>query len=180
MVVEMAGITPDDVGLMLHGTTLATNAIIEKRGAVTALVTTEGFRDIVDIGYESRFDQYDLEIQKKAPLTPRNLRFGVAQRHSWDGRELRPLDEAGVRSLVPRLRALGVESVAVSYFHSYANPAHEQRTRDLLQVRPAPPRPAPRVRRAGARRRRCRSWRSHCPARSAPRSASTSAGRRRR
>ena len=132
LVLQKSQIRPEEVGVKLHGTTLATNAIIEKRGAVTALVTTKGFRDIVDIGYESRFDQYDLQIQKKAPLTPRSLRFGVAQRHSARGAELTPLDEAGVLALVPQLQAAGVTSVAVSYFHSYANAAHELRTRELL------------------------------------------------
>lgn len=76
---------------------MATNAIIEKRGARTALITTKGFRDIVDIGYESRFDQYDLQIEKKAPLTPRNLRYVVAQRHTALGEEILGLDEGMVR-----------------------------------------------------------------------------------
>ena len=131
-VLQKSQLRPEEVGIQLHGTTLATNAIIEKRGAVTALVTTRGFRDIVDIGYESRYDQYDLQIEKKRPLTPRSLRFTVSQRHSSRGAELAPLDETGVRRLVPQLRAAGVTSVAICYFHSYANPAHEQRTRDLL------------------------------------------------
>ena len=84
-VLRKSGLAPQEVGISLHGTTLATNAIIEKRGAVTALVTTKGFRDIVDIGYESRYDQYDLQIEKKRPLTPRSLRFTVAQRHTARG-----------------------------------------------------------------------------------------------
>lgn len=131
-VLQKSQIRPEEVGIKLHGTTLATNAIIEKRGAVTALVTTKGFRDIVDIGYESRYDQYDLQIEKKRPLTPRSLRFTVSQRHSARGDELVPLDEASVRKLVPQLRAAGVNSVAICYFHSYANPVHERRTRELL------------------------------------------------
>ncbi len=131
-VLQKSQLRPEEVGIKLHGTTLATNAIIEKRGALTALVTTKGFRDIVDIGYESRYDQYDLQIEKKRPLTPRSLRFTVSQRHSARGDELAPLDEAGVRRLVPQLRAAGVTSVAICYFHSYANPVHEQRTRDLI------------------------------------------------
>jgi N-methylhydantoinase A/oxoprolinase/acetone carboxylase beta subunit/N-methylhydantoinase B/oxoprolinase/acetone carboxylase alpha subunit len=131
-VLQKSQLRPEEIGICLHGTTLATNAIIEKRGAVTALVTTKGFRDIVDIGYESRYDQYDLQIEKKRPLTPRSLRFTVAQRNSARGDELVPLDEEGVRRLVPQLRAAGVASIAVCYFHSYANPQHERRTRELL------------------------------------------------
>ena len=133
LALEKAALAPAAVGLLLHGTTLATNAIIERKGAATALVTTEGFRDIVDIGYENRFDQYDLGIAKKEPLTPRALRFTVRQRHSRLGEELAPLDEAGVRALAPALRAAGVESVAIGYLHAYINPAHEQRTREILQ-----------------------------------------------
>ena len=127
-----ASIEPSEIGLHLHGTTLATNSIIEKRGAVTALLTTKGFRDIVDIGYESRYDQYDLQIEKKPPLTPRSLRFVAAQRHTARGEELTPLDEDGVRALAPLLREAGVQSIAISFFHSYANSSHEQRARELL------------------------------------------------
>lgn len=121
-----------DVALFIHGTTLATNAIIERKGAPTALITTEGFRDVLEIGYESRYDQYDLMIEKPEPLVPRTRRLTVTERVDVHGQTLTPLDEAGVHALVPVLRELGVESVAVGFLHSYANPKHEQRVRDIL------------------------------------------------
>ncbi|HZH28268.1 MAG TPA: hydantoinase/oxoprolinase family protein [Azospirillaceae bacterium] len=127
-----AGLSPGDLDLVIHGTTLATNAIIERRGAKTALVTTEGFRDVIDIATESRFAQYDLMLIKPRHLVPRSLRLTVAQRTDAEGRERVPLDEAGVRALVPVLEREGVEAVAVGYLHSYRNPAHEERTREIL------------------------------------------------
>ena len=118
-----------DVDVFIHGTTLATNAIIERRGAKTALIATEGFRDVLDIGTESRYDQYDLAIDKPKPLVPRSLRFTVPERVDAHGGVRLPLDEAAVRALVPKLRAQNVESVAFAFIHAYANPAHEQRAR---------------------------------------------------
>ncbi len=129
-----AGVSPGEVGLILHGTTLATNAIIERRGAVTALVTTEGFRDIIEVGYESRYDQYDLMIDKPVPLVPRHLRLTVPERVDVAGRVLTPLDEAAVEALVPTLEAEGVGSVAVGFLHGYANPAHEHRVEEILRA----------------------------------------------
>ncbi len=123
---------PGAIGLLIHGTTLATNAILERKGALIALITTEGFRDVLEIGYESRYDQYDLLIEKPSPLVPRTRRLTVAERCDIHGRELVPLDEAGVRALVPELKRLGVQSVAVGFLHSYANPGHEGRVRDIL------------------------------------------------
>ena len=87
-----AGIDPGDVDLLIHGTTLATNTIIERRGAVSALVTTAGFRDVVETGYESRYDQYDLYLDKRPPLIPRRRRFGVPERISAACQVLRGLD----------------------------------------------------------------------------------------
>lgn len=130
-----AGLAASALSLVLHGTTLATNAIIERKGAATAFVTTEGFRDVLEIGYESRFDQYDIMIEKPAPLVPRRLRLPVAERTDLAGQVLKPLDETMVEALVPVLEAAGIESVAIGYMHAYANPDHEQRTRDLLAAR---------------------------------------------
>ncbi|MEM9223708.1 MAG: hydantoinase/oxoprolinase family protein [Pseudomonadota bacterium] len=127
-----AGLSASDITLLLHGTTLATNAILERKGAVTALVTTAGFRDVLEIGYETRFDQYDLMIEKPAPLVPRPLRFAVEERVDVYGNVRTPLSEAGVKTLVPQLEAAGVKSVAVAYLHGYANDAHEQRTAEIL------------------------------------------------
>ncbi|WP_232476094.1 hydantoinase/oxoprolinase family protein [Flavisphingomonas formosensis] len=127
-----AGIAPGDVELIVHGTTLATNALIERRGAATALLTTEGFRDVLDLGTESRFDQYDIAMEKPAPLVPRALRIGVPERIAADGAVLLPLDEAAVRAAAAGFRARGIQSVAIAFLHSYANPAHEQAAARIL------------------------------------------------
>ncbi|NPU13042.1 hydantoinase/oxoprolinase family protein [Bradyrhizobium sp. 83012] len=121
-----------DIDVFIHGTTLATNAIIERRGAKTALIATSGFRDVLDIGTESRYDQYDLSIDKPKPLVPRNLRFTVPERVDAHGDVRLPLDEAAVRSLVPLLRAQNVASVAIAFLHAYANPTHERRAAEIL------------------------------------------------
>ena len=131
-ILRAAALAPADVALVVHGTTLATNAIIERRGARTALVTTEGFRDVLAMGNESRYDQYDLGIVLPTPLIPRHLRFTVPERLDNEGHVLLLLDEAAVRALVPALRAEGVESVAVGFLHAFVNPAHERRVRDIL------------------------------------------------
>ncbi len=133
LALEKAGVESSGIGLLIHGTTLATNAIIERKGAKTALVTTEGFRDVIEIGYESRYNQYDLDIEKAVPLVPRVRRHVVAERMNLKGEVLTPLDEAAVHDLVPILLDQGVESIAVGFLHSYANPLHEQRTREILQ-----------------------------------------------
>ena len=128
-----AKIDAAEIGLVIHGTTLATNSIIERKGAVTALITTEGFRDVLDIGYETRFDQYDLMLEKPKPLVPRERRFVVGERVDVHGEILTPLDEAGVRALLPDLDQGGIKSVAVGFMHAYANPAHERRVADILK-----------------------------------------------
>jgi N-methylhydantoinase A len=128
------GVAPGAVRLVLHGTTLATNALIERRGAVTALLTTEGHRDAVEMALENRFEQYDLAIDRPAPLVPRSLRLPVPERLDGRGDVLRPLDLAAVERLIPILQARRVESVAVGFLHAYANPQHEQRVGDLLRA----------------------------------------------
>jgi N-methylhydantoinase A len=127
-----AAAKPGDVALVMHGTTLATNALIERKGAVTALVTTEGFRDSVEIGYEHRFEQYDVYLDKPEPLVPRARRYTVPERTSARGEVLKPLDERAVEDLVPRLLAEQVRSVAIGLLHAYANATHEQRIREIL------------------------------------------------
>ena len=129
-----AGLEPSDIQLLVHGTTLATNAIIERKGAVTALITTEGFRDVLAMGNESRYDQYDLNITLPQPLVPRYLRLPVPERLDNTGKILLPLDEHAVHDLVPTLQRESVESIAIGYLHSFRNPAHEQRTRALLEA----------------------------------------------
>jgi N-methylhydantoinase A len=127
-----AGLAAGDIGILIHGTTLATNAIIERKGARTALLTTEGFRDVLALGNESRYDQYDLNIVLPEPLVPRSRRLAVPERLDNEGRVLRPLDEDAVRALVPVLQRDGVESVAVGFLHAFVNPVHERRVRDIL------------------------------------------------
>ena len=121
-----------DLDLILHGTTLATNAIIERKGAKTGLVTTEGFRDVLEIGYESRYDQYDIMIDKPVPLVPRHLRVTVPERIDVGGRVLLSLDETKLRNRLAQLAEHRVESIAVGFLHAYADPVHECRVRDLL------------------------------------------------
>ena len=133
LVLDDAGLHVSDIDVFVHGTTLATNAIIERRGAKTALIATDGFRDVIDIGTESRYDQYDLSIEKPKSLVPRALRFTVPERMDVHGKVRLPLDEAAVTALATSLRAAGVESVAFAFLHSYANPAHEQRAAALLK-----------------------------------------------
>ena len=131
-VLAASGLAPGDIAIVIHGTTLATNAIIERKGARTALVTTQGFRDVLAMGNESRYDQYDLNIVLPEPLVPRHLRLAVAERLDNTGRVLLPLDEAAVRALVPVLQREAVQSVAVGFLHSFVNGAHERRAREIL------------------------------------------------
>ena len=133
LVLEASGLKPEDIAVFIHGTTLATNALIERKGAKTAFLTTEGFRDIVEQGYEKRFDHYDLMIDRPVPLVPRTLRLEVRERLSADGDVLVPLDESGLKPLARKLIAEGVKSVAIGFLHAYAHDAHEKRVRDSLQ-----------------------------------------------
>jgi len=134
-VLREAGLTPGDLSIIIHGTTLATNAIIERKGARTALVTTEGFRDTIEIRHENRFEQYDVNIDLPPPLVPRRLRFVVPERIDARGRTIIPLDEGAVEILAERFAGSGIESVAIGFLHSFTNPAHEERTRDILAAR---------------------------------------------
>jgi N-methylhydantoinase A len=122
-----------DLGLVIHGTTLATNALIERKGARTALITTDGFRDSVEMGTESRFEQYDIFMEKPAPLVPRHLRFTVAERMDAKGGVLVPLARTEVEALAPHLAEAGVTSLAIGFLHSYVNPEHERAARDIVR-----------------------------------------------
>lgn len=121
-----------DRGTLVHGTTLVTNAIIERKGAPTALLTTAGFRDALEIGREHRYELYDLNLEFPKPLVPRYLRFDVPERVAADGQELRSLDEGFVRRLVAELRDKGIRAIAVSYLNSFRNPTHERRTGEII------------------------------------------------
>lgn len=127
-----AGLALSAVGGFIHGTTLATNALIERRGARVACITTAGFRDILEIAYERRYDQYDLAMEKPDLIVLRRHCFTIAERMSVAGDVVRPLDEAAVPALLAALEDADIDAVAVCFLHSYANPAHELRLRDLL------------------------------------------------
>ncbi len=122
----LAKAQPEQVGNVIHGTTLVTNALIERKGATTALITTRGFRDAVEIRHEGRYDLYDLFLEMPPPLAPRRRRFEVDERILADGSVRTPLDLAQVPALVEQLRAHDVHAVAVCLLHSYRNPEHER------------------------------------------------------
>ena len=130
-----AGVEPGEVGVIIHGTTLATNALIERKGARTALLTTEGFRDVVEIRHENRFEQYDVNIDLPPPLVPRRLRLPVRERIDAQGEVLVPLDESSVARAIETLAAQQVEAVAVGLLHSFTNPEHERRVGDAIARR---------------------------------------------
>lgn len=123
---EEAKLSPDAVDSIVHGTTLATNALIERRGAKVAFITSEGFRDVIEMRTESRFEQYDLNITLPAPLVARKDRFVVTGRLSAQGDELIPIDEAALDAVINSIKAGGYDSVAIGLIHSYRNPKHEQ------------------------------------------------------
>nr|WP_249732293.1 hydantoinase/oxoprolinase family protein [Roseococcus sp. SDR] len=127
-----AGVQASALSLVLHGTTLATNALIERKGARTALLTTQGFRDSVEIAYEHRFAQYDLTMERPPPLAPRALRYTVPERIAADGGVLLPLDEAALHEVAQQARADGVTALAICFLHSFTNDAHERRAAELL------------------------------------------------
>ncbi len=134
-VLAEASIAPNQVSVIIHGTTLATNAVIERKGAKTALLTTEGFRDVIEIRHENRFEQYDVNIDLPPPLVPRRLRLPVRERIDAQGRVLVPLDEASLARAIDALAATDVEAVAVGFLHSFTNPDHERRTGDAVARR---------------------------------------------
>lgn len=129
----MKGLGHADVAEMVHGTTLVTNAVIERRGAPLGLITTRGFRDILEMGTEQRYDIYDLFVAFPAPLVSRELRLEVAERIDAEGGVVTPLDEAGLLRAARELVGAGCEAVAVSFLHAYANSSHEARAAALIR-----------------------------------------------
>lgn len=129
---ETSGARWDQVTGFIHGTTLATNALIERRGARVASITTAGFRDILEIAYERRYSQYDINITKPDLIVPRARCFTIGGRMDAQGQELTPFEKSAVEALADGLESCGAEAVAICLMHSYANPAHEIQLRDLL------------------------------------------------
>ncbi|EXL02233.1 MULTISPECIES: hydantoinase/oxoprolinase family protein [Aquamicrobium] len=132
IVTRDAGVAIADLDVVIHGTTLATNALIERRGAKTALVTTDGFRDVIEMRTENRFEQYDLNLKLPTPLIPREHRYTVKGRIGAQGQELQPLDEAALEDIASQIAGGGFGAVAIGFIHSYMNPAHERRAREIL------------------------------------------------
>ena len=132
MILAEAGIAASQLDLVIHGTTLATNALIERKGARTALLTTRGFRDSLEMAYEHRFEQYDLYMERPAPLVARDLRLEVAERLAADGSTLLALDEDGLKPVIEILRKEKIEALAISFLHAYVNPAHEERAHAVI------------------------------------------------
>ena len=120
------GMSPREIDFFIHGTTVATNTLLERKGAATALVVTAGFRDVLEIGRQERPSLYDWRIRRPEPLAPRRLRFEVAERVLQTGETLTPLTDAETERVAALLSDAGVDAVAVCLLHSYANPAHEQ------------------------------------------------------
>jgi N-methylhydantoinase A/oxoprolinase/acetone carboxylase beta subunit len=133
-VLALAGARPADVERFIHGTTVATNAVLEQKGATTGVLTTEGFEDVLEMGRMKRSRMYDLGMDPEVPtfLAPRRRRLGIRERLDARGHVLTPLHEADVRQAVETLRAQGVSAIAVCYLFSFLNPAHERRTREII------------------------------------------------
>ncbi len=133
-VLDQAQAQPGQINVFLHGTTLATNALIERKGATVGFLTTDGFRDILEMGYEKRFDHYDLMIDAVPPIVPRMRRYTVSERMASDGSVLAPLDEAALEGIARQMLADGVTALAIGFLHAYAHPAHEVRAADILRT----------------------------------------------
>ena len=125
-------IRPEQVSGFIHGTTLATNALIEKKGATVGVITTKGFRDVLEIAYERRYNQYDVFLDKPDMLVPRERCYTVDERITADGEIHIPLDETSLEPVLAAIDAAGVESIAICLLHAYANPIHEQRLAELI------------------------------------------------
>jgi N-methylhydantoinase A len=134
-ILALAGADPAAVRRFIHGTTVATNAVLEQKGAVTGLLMTDGFQDVLELGRQKRSRMYDLDMDPETPsfLAPRRRRVGIRERLDARGRVLVPLDEAQVRAEAARLRDQGVQALAVCYLFAFLNPAHERRTRELVR-----------------------------------------------
>ncbi|MBT5265979.1 MAG: hydantoinase/oxoprolinase family protein [Rhodospirillaceae bacterium] len=133
LLVEAGRLDPISVSRVVHATTLFTNALIERKGAVTGLITTAGFRDVLEIGRERKYDLYDIAIKKPQPLVPRELRLEADERIAADGSVITALDTASVRQAGEALAAAGANSLAVVFLHAYLDPEHERAALDVLR-----------------------------------------------
>ncbi len=131
-VLDLSGLSPKDIDIIIHGTTLATNALIERSGAKVGLITTDGFSDSLEIAYEHRFEQSDLFMERPKPLVPRYLRLGVVERLASDGSVLIPLDEDSVIQAALKFKDENVEAIAIGLLHCYVNPSHENRIANII------------------------------------------------
>ena len=129
---ETSDVPPPDVELLVHGTTIVINAVTERAGARTALLTTSGFRDVLEIGRANRPDLYNLAYRKPPPFVPRRLRYEVAERMDHLGRELVALDEEALPAIAAALVDARIESLAICFLHAWANPTHERRAMEVL------------------------------------------------
>ncbi|HEX3993546.1 MAG TPA: hydantoinase/oxoprolinase family protein, partial [Acetobacteraceae bacterium] len=133
-IVAGAGLQLSEIDEIVHGTTLITNALIERRGAKLGLITTAGFRDILEMGTEQRYDIYDLFLRYPDPLVPRRRRLEVAERMDRDGNTITPLDREAVWNAARSLAADGVEAIAVCFLHAYRNPSHEREAGEIIRA----------------------------------------------
>jgi N-methylhydantoinase A len=132
-ILRQTGVRPDQVSSLVHGTTVATNALLERKGVRVALLVTDGFLDVLSIGRQDRPKLYDYFERRPDPLVPRHLRFAVRERVLWNGEVLRPLDEPHTRRLIEQLRQKRIPAIAVCLLHCYANPLHERRIKELCE-----------------------------------------------
>lgn len=132
-ILQQTGVSPKEIGYVVHGTTVATNSIIEGKVARTGFITTDGFRDMLEIARQIRPLLYDLLFEKPKPLVPRYLCFGVPERLDAQGKVLTPLDESAVKQVAEKLREERVEAIALCFLHSYVNPSHEQQAGEILR-----------------------------------------------
>ena len=125
-------INSSEIKMIIHGTTLATNAIIERKGAKTCFITTEGFRDVLDIGYESRFDQYDILIEKTMSLVPRKHRYVIEERTDINGSQIKPINTTQFKKLIEKIKSENFESIGIGFLHSYANSENEKILKEFI------------------------------------------------
>lgn len=132
-VIQKSGIDPREIEAFIHGTTVIINALTERKGAKTGLITTKGFRDVLEIGRGNRPDLYNVRYQKPTPFVPRYLRKEVEERLNYKGEVLTPLNKEQVKAVVEYFKKEKVEAIAVTYLHAYANPIHEQQTVEIIK-----------------------------------------------